>query len=45
MVNHAIKKIEWSRDEEEKLLHFAKLLPGQWRTIDQVMGGRTVGQY
>eukprot|EP00588_Corethron_pennatum_P003917 CAMPEP_0194288804 /NCGR_PEP_ID=MMETSP0169-20130528/37639_1 /TAXON_ID=218684 /ORGANISM="Corethron pennatum, Strain L29A3" /LENGTH=854 /DNA_ID=CAMNT_0039035905 /DNA_START=58 /DNA_END=2622 /DNA_ORIENTATION=+ len=40
----SIKKIEWSRDEEEKLLHLAKLLPGQWRTVGQVMGGRTAGQ-
>ena len=25
----SIKKIEWSREEEEKLLHLAKLMPNQ----------------
>ena len=29
----SIKKTEWTRDEEEKLLHLAKLWPCQWRTI------------
>lgn len=28
-----IRKVEWSREEEEKLLSLAKLLPTQWRTI------------
>ncbi|QQP51963.1 Uncharacterized protein FKW44_013463, partial [Caligus rogercresseyi] len=29
----SIKKTEWSREEDEKLLHLAKLMPTQWRTI------------
>jgi pre-mRNA-splicing factor CDC5/CEF1 len=39
----SIKKIEWSRDEDEKLLHVAKLMPTQWKTIAQVVG-RTANQ-
>jgi len=39
----SIKKTEWSRDEEEKLLHLAKLLPTQWRTIAPLVG-RTAAQ-
>ena len=39
----SIKKVEWSRDEEEKLLHLAKLMPNQWRTIAPIVG-RTAGQ-
>lgn len=39
----SIKKIDWSRDEEEKLLHLAKLMPNQWRTIAPIVG-RTAGQ-
>ena len=34
---------EWSRDEEEKLLHLAKLMPAQWRTIAPIVG-RTAAQ-
>lgn len=34
----SIKKIEWSREEEEKLLHLAKLMPTQWRTIAPLVG-------
>eukprot|EP00916_Digyalum_oweni_P009470 GHVL01015985.1.p1 GENE.GHVL01015985.1~~GHVL01015985.1.p1 ORF type:complete len:704 (+),score=200.99 GHVL01015985.1:166-2277(+) len=34
----AIKKTEWTRDEEEKLLHLAKLFPCQWRTIAPIVG-------
>ena len=33
-----IKKTEWSRDEDEKLLHLAKLMPNQWRTIAPIVG-------
>ncbi|KAH6575036.1 hypothetical protein BASA60_005216 [Batrachochytrium salamandrivorans] len=29
----SIKKTEWSKEEDEKLLHLAKLMPTQWRTI------------
>ncbi|SPO00114.1 related to myb-related protein cdc5 [Cephalotrichum gorgonifer] len=39
----SIKKIEWSREEDEKLLHVAKLMPTQWKTIAQVVG-RTANQ-
>jgi pre-mRNA-splicing factor CDC5/CEF1 len=39
----SIKKIEWSREEEEKLLHLAKLMPNQWRTIAPIVG-RTANQ-
>ena len=28
----SIKKTEWTRVEDEKLLHLAKLMPTQWRT-------------
>lgn len=38
-----IKKTEWSRDEDEKLLHLAKLMPTQWRTIAPIVG-RTAAQ-
>lgn len=38
-----IKKIEWSREEDEKLLHLAKLMPTQWRTIAPIVG-RTATQ-
>ena len=33
-----IKKLEWSREEDEKLLHLAKLMPSQWRTIAPSIG-------
>lgn len=39
----SIKKIEWSREEEEKLLHLAKIFPTQWRTISGQIG-RTAAQ-
>ena len=39
----SIRKIEWSRDEDEKLLHLAKLMPTQWRTIAPIVG-RTATQ-
>lgn len=39
----SIKKTDWSRDEEEKLLHLAKLMPNQWRTIAPIVG-RTAAQ-
>ena len=29
----SIKKVEWSREEEEKLLHLAKLMPNQVRLV------------
>ena len=39
----SIKKTEWTRDEDEKLLHLAKLMPTQWRTIAPIVG-RTAAQ-
>ncbi|CCX35413.1 putative Cell division control protein [Taphrina deformans PYCC 5710] len=33
-----IKKVDWTREEDEKLLHLAKLLPTQWRTIAPIVG-------
>ncbi len=39
----AIKKTEWTREEDEKLLHLAKLMPTQWRTIAPIVG-RTPAQ-
>ncbi|KAK8828578.1 hypothetical protein WA577_000063 [Blastocystis sp. JDR] len=32
-----IKKTEWTREEDEKLMHLAKVLAGQWRTISSMM--------
>ncbi|PPQ90126.1 hypothetical protein CVT25_012295 [Psilocybe cyanescens] len=34
----SIKKTEWSKTEDEKLLHLAKLMPTQWRTIAPIVG-------
>ncbi|XP_071957167.1 cell division cycle 5-like protein [Antedon mediterranea] len=39
----SIKKTEWSREEDERLLHMAKLMPTQWRTIAPIIG-RTAAQ-
>jgi pre-mRNA-splicing factor CDC5/CEF1 len=39
----SVKKVEWSREEEEKLLHLAKLMPAQWRSIAPIVG-RTAAQ-
>uniref|UniRef100_A0A1B0B8Q4 Cell division cycle 5-like protein n=1 Tax=Glossina palpalis gambiensis TaxID=67801 RepID=A0A1B0B8Q4_9MUSC len=39
----SIKKTEWSREEDEKLLHLAKIMPTQWRTIAPIIG-RTAAQ-
>lgn len=39
----SIKKMEWSREEDEKLLHLAKLMPSQWRSIAPIVG-RTANQ-
>jgi len=33
----SIKKTEWSREEEEKLLHLSKIFPCQWRTIAPIL--------
>jgi pre-mRNA-splicing factor CDC5/CEF1 len=34
----SIKKTEWNREEEEKLLHLSKIFPTQWRTIAPLIG-------
>ncbi|KAL3647836.1 Cell cycle serine/threonine-protein kinase cdc5/MSD2 [Castilleja foliolosa] len=39
----SIKKTEWTREEDEKLLHLAKLMPTQWRTTAPIVG-RTPSQ-
>lgn len=39
----SIKKTEWTREEDEKLLHLAKLMPTQWRSIAPIVG-RTPAQ-
>lgn len=39
----SIKKTDWSVQEDEKLLHLAKLMPTQWRTIAPIVG-RTAAQ-
>eukprot|EP00892_Ulva_mutabilis_P005883 jgi/Ulvmu1/3667/UM017_0081.1 len=39
----SIKKTEWTREEDEKLLHLAKVMPTQWRTIAPLVG-RTAQQ-
>ncbi|KAB8342712.1 hypothetical protein FH972_022312 [Carpinus fangiana] len=39
----SIRKIEWSKEEDEKLLHLAKLMPTQWRSIAPIVG-RTATQ-
>ncbi len=33
----SIKKVEWTREEEEKLLHLAKIMPCQWRSIGKLI--------
>lgn len=37
-LNPNIDKSEWTREEDEKLLSLAKLLPNQWRSIAPIMG-------
>jgi pre-mRNA-splicing factor CDC5/CEF1 len=39
----SIRKIDWTTQEEEQLLHLAKLLPAQWKTIGPIIG-RTATQ-
>ena len=39
----SIRKTEWTREEDEKLLHLSKLMPTQWRTIAPMVG-RTPSQ-
>lgn len=42
-LNPTINRTEWSKEEDEKLLGLAKLLPNQWRSIAPIMG-RTATQ-
>src|SRR6185437_5297399 len=37
-IDPSIKKTEWAKEEDEKLLHLAKLMPTQWRTIGKFFG-------
>jgi pre-mRNA-splicing factor CDC5/CEF1 len=39
----SVRKTDWTRDEEERLLHLAKAMPCQWRTIAPLVG-RTAAQ-
>ena len=39
----SVKKTEWTREEDEKLLHLSKIFPTQWRTIAPIVG-RTAHQ-
>lgn len=39
----SVKKTEWSREEDEKLLHMAKIMPAQWKTIAPIVQ-RTAAQ-
>ena len=34
----SIKKTDWSKEEEEKLLHLAKVMPTRWRRTDCTAG-------
>lgn len=38
-----IRKSDWSREEDEKLLRLARLMPNQWRSISSTLG-RTATQ-
>jgi len=42
-IDPAVKKAEWTLEEEERLLHLAKVFPSQWRTIAPLVG-RTAHQ-
>ncbi|GJW45802.1 cell division cycle 5-like protein [Tanacetum coccineum] len=42
-LDHSIKKIDSTQQEDEKLLHLSKLLPSQWRSIAP-LAGRTPSQ-
>eukprot|EP01118_Nematostelium_gracile_P004574 TRINITY_DN1535_c0_g1_i1.p1 TRINITY_DN1535_c0_g1~~TRINITY_DN1535_c0_g1_i1.p1 ORF type:complete len:734 (+),score=256.86 TRINITY_DN1535_c0_g1_i1:126-2327(+) len=42
-IDPGIRKTEWSREEEEKLLHLAKIMPNQWKSIAPIVG-RTAAQ-
>ena len=37
-----IRKVEWNQQEEQQLLHLAKLLPAQWKTIAPMIGRTAV---
>jgi pre-mRNA-splicing factor CDC5/CEF1 len=39
----SVKKTEWTREEDEKLLHLSKIFPTQWQTISPIVG-RTAHQ-
>ncbi|KAK6461418.1 hypothetical protein DFJ63DRAFT_182276 [Scheffersomyces coipomensis] len=37
-LNPNLNKSSWSKEDDEKLLNLAKLLPNQWRTISPIIG-------
>ena len=45
LLDSSLKKVEWSREEEERILHLAKLIPAQWRTIGSLLEGRIASQF
>lgn len=42
-LNPRVNHLEWSRDEDAKLLRLARLMPNQWRSISNITG-RTATQ-
>lgn len=42
-LNPLINRTDWTKEEDEKLLSLAKLMPNQWRSISPIMG-RTATQ-
>ena len=34
----SIKKTEWTKEEEEKLLYISKIMPAKWQSIAQIVG-------
>ena len=43
-IDPRISKQEWSREEDERLLHYARIFSTAWRTIAQLMENRTAAQ-
>ncbi|KAF2433899.1 hypothetical protein EJ08DRAFT_686035 [Tothia fuscella] len=43
-IDPSIKKTEWTQDENERLLHLAKVMGSQWNSIANTITGRTATQ-
>jgi pre-mRNA-splicing factor CDC5/CEF1 len=43
-IDPRISKQEWTREEDERLLHYARVFPSAWRTVAQLMSSRTASQ-